>query len=91
MKYLLCRNRVEDFDRWYDVFSSHKQAHKEAGLLLQHVFRSAEDPLDVFFSFRVESVEKAKAFMETPQSVEAREAAGVVDGEFYFVDSTDNY
>jgi len=91
MKYLLARNRVKDYDRWYEVFSSHKDAHQAAGMELVSVFRTADVPDQVFFTFRVESVEKAQAFIGSPESAAAGEAAGVVDGEYYFTESAGKY
>jgi len=91
MKFLLCRNTVRDYDKWYAVFSSHKEAHREAGLVLEQVWRSADDPDNVFFSFRVEDVERARAFLNAPESEDAGEAAGVLEGEYYFVESTESY
>ena len=37
---LLCRNRVTDFDAWWQVFSSHARAHEEAGYALVASWRS---------------------------------------------------
>jgi hypothetical protein len=91
MKYLLCRNKVKDYDRWYAVFSSHKDAHKAAGMTLVSLFRSADDPRQVFCTFRVEDSQKAQDFLDSPASAAAGEEAGVEDGEYYFADSAGTY
>jgi hypothetical protein len=39
----------------------------------------------------VKDLELAKAFMNSPDSVEAGEVSGVLDGEYYFADSTPIY
>jgi hypothetical protein len=86
MTYLLCRNRVADFAQWKAVFSSHAKAHQDAGLRLANVWRSIEEPNNVFFLFEVASVEMAREFIGNPAAAKAGEASGVVDGEFYFIE-----
>ena len=49
MSYMLCRNRVADFARWKEVFASHQEAHRNAGLRLTKLWRSLEQPNNVFF------------------------------------------
>ena len=85
MIYMLCRNRVADFDSWYKIFSSPTSALKESGLQLVNLWRSVEDPNNVFFIFRVESIEKAKAFVSTPEAAETGKRSGVLDGEYHFL------
>ena len=83
---LLCRNRVEDYSRWRQVFDSHAEAHREAGLQLIHLWRELEDPANIFFVFRVSSVDRARAFIRDPAAAETGAAAGVLDGEYYFLE-----
>jgi hypothetical protein len=91
MTHLLCRNTVRDFDRWLRVFSSHKKAHVDAGLILEHLWQASDDPARIFFLFRVEDMEKAKAFISAPDASDAARTSGVIDGEYHFVDSADGY
>lgn len=86
MTLMLCRNRVADFDRWRSVFDSHLRAHEDAGLRLVHLWRTVEDPNNVFFVFDLASVERARAFIEDPEAAAAGEQAGVLDGEYHFVE-----
>lgn len=85
MIYMLCRNRVADFSRWKAVFASHQAAHQQAGLRLLHVWRSLEEPNNVFFLFEVASMDKAREFISNPEAAKAGEASGVIDGEYHFV------
>lgn len=87
MIHLLCRNRVADFGTWRQVFDSHVEAQRGAGLELEHLWRDAGRPDEVFFLFRVESVARARAFMDEPGSAEAGRQAGVIDGEYHFLES----
>jgi hypothetical protein len=84
---MLCRNRVEDFEKWKAVFDSHLEAQDEAGLRFQTMWRDLDDPDNVFFLFEVLDIAKAKAFVESPESEEAGEVSGVIDGEIHFLAS----
>ena len=84
---MFCRNRVADFARWKAIFDSHTAAHRQAGLRLVHLGRSLEGPNNVFFTFEVEDLEKARAFVSAPGNEAIAEAAGVLDGEIHFVET----
>lgn len=89
--YLLCRNRVADFAQWKAVFSSHAQAHQDAGLQLAGIWRSIEEPNNVFFMFEVADIEEAREFISDPEAAKAGEVSGVLDGEFHFIEDAGGY
>ena len=76
---------MADFTAWKRGLDSHAEAHREAGLTLEHLWRNVDDPNEVFFVFEVDSMEKAKAFISAPSSAEAEEAFGVLEGDYWFV------
>lgn len=86
---MLCRNRVADFAKWKAVFDSHAQAHRAAGLRLKGVRREFDNPNNVFFTFDVADLDKAREFISDP--AEAGETSGVQDGEYHFLESTAGY
>jgi hypothetical protein len=88
---LLCRNRVVDFSSWKAVFDSHAPAHRAAGLHLRDLWRDMENPNTVFFVFEVDSLDAARAFINAPGAAEAGKAAGVVDGDYHFLESSTPY
>jgi hypothetical protein len=88
---MLCRNRVVDFVQWKTMFASHSAAHQAAGLQLVNVWRSVEEPNNVFFMFEVASLEKAREFVSNPEAARAGEASGVVDGEYHFIEAAGSY
>ena len=88
---LLCRNKVADFQTWWAVFETHAHAHRAAGLKLEHLWISADDPDEVFFLFNVEDRARAEAFMEAPESMEAGLEAGVIDGDYQFIEKVERY
>lgn len=78
MPYLLVRHKVADFKKWHTVFESHAEAQREAGLKDLQLLRDAEDPNIVVCLFRVDDLEKARAFTESSDSNEAQEKSGVI-------------
>lgn len=91
MIHMLCRVRVQDFDRWMEVFQSHREAHLAAGLTLLRVSRERGDGSHVFFSFDVADMDRARGFIEAPEAAEAGQDSGVIEGEYHFVDVTEGY
>lgn len=87
MTYMLSRNRVEDFDRWKRVFDAHAEAHRAAGLRLVHLWKTVSDPNDFFFLMAVEDIARAQAFIDAPESARAGEEAGVLAGNYHFIES----
>ncbi|MEK6322545.1 MAG: hypothetical protein AABN33_12790 [Acidobacteriota bacterium] len=88
---MLCRNKIADFEKWKAVFDSHADAQREAGLRLEHLWRSVEDPNNIFFVFEVSDIEKARAFINAPEAEEAGRASGVLDGEYHFIEESKGY
>jgi hypothetical protein len=91
VSYVLCRNRVVDFARWKALFASHQEAHPSAGLRLVKLWRSLDQLNNIFFLFEVAGIEKARAFIGTPEAANAGEASGVIDGEYHFVQDAGGY
>jgi hypothetical protein len=55
------------------------------------LWRSVDDPDNVFFLFDIESTEKALDFIPTSGVAQAGEASGVLDGEYHFVEDAGRY
>lgn len=91
MIFLLCRNRVSDFEQWKSVFDSHAKAHGNVGLRLMNLWRSIEDPNNVFFLFEVANLDRAIGFINDSEAVKAGEASGLIEGEFHFIEDTNGY
>lgn len=82
---LLVRNKVRNFDNWKRVAEADSERGRAAGLTLRDIWRSVDDPDEVFFIFDVEDRERAETFMHTPESAAAGVEAGVINGEAWFV------
>ncbi len=78
MQHMLCKHRVTDFDRWYRIFKSHEHAAEDSGLFLLHLMRDTSDPNHLVYLFRVDDVEKAKAFTQAPEADKAADESGVI-------------
>jgi hypothetical protein len=89
--HLLCRNRVAHYSKWKAVFTSHTDAHCNAGLRLVRLWRDVADPKNVFFLFEVESAEKAKEFISNPDAATAAKASGVIEGEYHLLEDAGGY
>lgn len=83
---MLCRNKVADYAKWKSAFDSHAEAQQEAGLKLEHLWRSLDDPNEVFFLFSVADLTKAQAFTSGITPAEAKEKYGVVEGNIWFLE-----
>lgn len=86
MPYMLVRNKVRDFDAWKAVFDSELGRAVEAGLEVARMWRSTEDPNDVFFLLSISDMVRARAFTEDPASAAAGERAGVLEGQIHYVE-----
>ncbi|MDZ7690952.1 MAG: hypothetical protein U5K69_07405 [Balneolaceae bacterium] len=85
--HLLVRHKVADFVRWREVFESHRKAHKEAGMELQHLWRNVEEPDEVVLLYEVEDAEKAREFVYSSEVPDAQNASGVIDeADIYFLE-----
>lgn len=91
MTYMMVRNRVKDFALWKGVFDSKAAANQEVGLTLAKMWRGLDDPNLVFFVLEVADKDKALRFVNDPESAKVGQAAGVIDGEFHFVEEVGGY
>jgi hypothetical protein len=83
---MLVRNRVKDYHHWRQIFDEEEAPGSAIGLSLVDLWRDIDDPNNVFFMFEVADVERARAFLADPRSAEVGETAGVIDGEFNFIE-----
>jgi len=83
---MLVRHKVASFDNWKRVFDSHAMAQQESGLRVEKVLPILDDPTGVVLWFEVTDLEKARAFVNSPEVPDARQQSGVVDKpEIYFL------
>jgi hypothetical protein len=78
MPYLYVRQKVVDFDQWYSVFRSHDEAQQEAGLKDLQLLTDVGDPNIVVCFFKVDDVDKARAFTQSGDASEAQKESGMI-------------
>jgi heme-degrading monooxygenase HmoA len=78
MPYLMVRHKVEDFDKWYAVFSSHAAAQQDSGLVDLQLSRDVRDANIVVVFFRIADMEKAHAFTHSKEAEQAKDDSGVI-------------
>ncbi len=88
MTQMLVRNRVVDFDAWKAVFDAQSDAGRAAGLSLVNMWRATDDSNNVFFLLDVEDIDRANAYINSPEAEKTGETSGVIDGEFHYVEPT---
>ncbi|MBI4282103.1 MAG: antibiotic biosynthesis monooxygenase [Chloroflexi bacterium] len=77
MAHMLVRMNVESYAKWRPVFKEHEAARKAAGCTATQVFRSGNDPFEVFVLTEWEELEKARKFAASDDMREAMQKAGV--------------
>jgi len=77
---VLVRHRVDDFERWKEAFDEHRPAREAAGVLGHHVQRGIDDPQEVHVYLPATDLEKARAFLASPDLARVMERAGVRGG-----------
>ena len=72
MHYILGRFKVADVGVWQEMIRSHRDEHVKAGLHFEKLWSNVDDPSEIYFTFRVDDLERAKRFLDT---------AGALDGD----------
>ncbi|MEO8232521.1 MAG: cyclase [Ignavibacteriota bacterium] len=87
MAYILIHHKVEDYKKWKPAFDAHASFRAENGSMGGKVFRSADDPNDLFVLLEINSIENGKKFVSSDATKEAMKNAGVVGmPSIYFVE-----
>ena len=78
MAYLLVHHKVEDYVKWKHNFDAHTSARSVNGSRGGKIFRSAENPNEVFVLLEWDSIENAQKFAHSQNIKEIMKNAGVV-------------
>ena len=74
---MFVRHPVADFTTWKQAYDDFDQERKGMGVAGDAVFQATDNPNEVTAWHDFESLEAAKAFVESPRLREVMEAAGV--------------
>ena len=74
---MFIRHEVADYGAWRKAYDAFAPTQKKLGVTYEAVYQSADNPNDVTVIHDFHSLEKAKAFAESPELKAAMEKAGV--------------
>jgi len=79
MAYVIgCEIKVADYAKWKVSFDASAAARKAAGEKSYRLFRTADDPNNLFLLCEWDSVQRAKEFLASPELRKDQEESGVV-------------
>ena len=74
---MFARHEVADYGAWRKAFDAFAPTQKKLGVVATSVYRAADNANDVTVIHDFKSMEKAKAFVSSPELKAAMEKAGV--------------
>jgi len=78
MIWVLVRHKVEDYEKWKPAFDGHHDTVGAAGGTVGYLMRDADDPNLVSVAIAWESLERAQAFISSPDLKAKMAESGVV-------------
>lgn len=86
MKYVLIIHEVKDYKAWKQVFDQASHLRKEGGEVSYQVLKYERDAQRIVHFSVWDSLDKARAFFESPELVQIRKDAGVESPEFIYLE-----
>lgn len=84
--YLMVRHQVADISHWKLVYDEDRAGRENAGLKELHLLHDTLDSNKLTLLFEVEDVEKAKAFLTSPDAADKKKEAEVIgDPKIWFL------
>jgi hypothetical protein len=85
-QFVMIRHKVKDFDAWKVGFDAHAGKRSEAGLSGKQLLRSSDDGNEVVILLEAKDLDRAKAFIASPDLRETMQKFGVADKpDVYFL------
>lgn len=78
MAIVLVHLKIKDYASWKNGFDAAAESRKAGGLTNTQIFRSTDDPNEVFVQSDIDDVAKAKQFMTSAEVKSAMEKSGIV-------------
>lgn len=86
MPHVLIIHEVTNYTAWKKIFDAAAAIRKEAGEISYQVLQYELDPNKIVHFSAWSSIEKAKAFFESPRLAAIRKEAGVQSPEFIYLE-----
>jgi heme-degrading monooxygenase HmoA len=91
MPNMLVKHTVEDFAKWYPVYTEHAAMRKAAGSKGARLFRNSNNPNEIVLLFEWDSLDNARTFSQSQELRETMHNAGVVGmPDMYFLEETEH-
>ena len=79
MHYILGHHRVDDVDEWKRTIEAERQKHLAMGLHFEELWSNVDDPKEIFFTFEVDDLDKARAGLRAAGALdEAKQGRGEI-------------
>lgn len=87
MAHILVHHKVEDYSKWKQKFDEHASFRAATGSRGGKVYRSANDPNDLFVLLEWDNAENLQKFAQSDSLKDAMQDSGVVGmPEVHFID-----
>jgi heme-degrading monooxygenase HmoA len=86
MPYVAIHIRVQDFNRWKSMWEASKAVREAAGIH-EHLLRTDTATNEAVLLVEHETLERARAWTESPQVQAARQRGGVEQATVYYPES----
>lgn len=77
MAHMLVKLNIESYAKWRPIFDGHESFRTAAGALSAQVFRSGDDPFQVFVLMEWDELERARQFAISDELKAAMEQSGM--------------
>lgn len=78
MMTMFVRHQVADYKAWRKVYDGFAPVQKAKGVISEAVFQAADNPNDITVTHEFDSLNAAKAFVDSKELKEGMQSAGVV-------------
>ena len=86
MHYILGRHKVDDVESWKKALQSQREAHLKAGLHFEEVWSNVDDPREIFFTFEVDDLPRARSFLQESGALDTdKQRRGEIPELFFLI------
>jgi hypothetical protein len=83
--HIVGRFKIQDVEAWKQIIESDKLVHKAAGMHFKQVWKNIDNPVEIFFIFEVEDVNRAKLFLQKAGALDKEKQARGEIPELFFL------
>jgi hypothetical protein len=72
-------HRVYDYERWKEAFDSDPAGRQRSGVRAYRILRGADDPNDVLIDLELDTIDEARALVDSLRSIWGRVQGSLID------------